>query len=58
MKNAVGVGFPYQLSPSQRTKLSFPAVDFTGVAPALKKMSNNQIKIFMTTESVFVFDLF
>ena len=37
MKSA---GFSYQLSPSQGTKLSFPAVDFTAAAPGLKKMSD------------------
>ena len=54
MKNVLGVGFPYQLSPSQRTKLSFPAVDFKAAAPGLMKMSNYQIKIFATTGVFFV----
>ena len=54
MKNALGVGFPYQLSPSKRTKLSFPVVDFTAAAPGLKKLSNDQIKIFVTTDSFVV----
>ena len=54
MKNVLGVGFPYQLSPSQRTKLSFPAVDFTAAAPGLMKMSNDQIKTFVTTGVFFV----
>ena len=54
MKNALGVGFLYQLSPSQRTTLSFPVVDFMAAAPGLKKLSNDQIKIFVTTDSFFV----
>ena len=47
-------GLSYQLSPNQRTRLSFPAVDFTAAAPDLKKLSNDQIKIFVTTDSFFM----
>jgi len=59
MNTALGVagmaGFPYQLSPMKTKKaLPIPAVDFTKVAPSLKKIFNQTMNIYMTPDAFFV----
>ena len=59
MKTALGLdgvgGFPYQLSPLKtKTPLPIPAVDFTEAVPSLKKIFNNPINIYVTTDNFVV----
>jgi len=59
MKSALGVigvaGFPCQLSPMKnKTALPIPAVDFTKVAPSLKNIFNQNINIYVTSDTFFV----
>ena len=58
MKEALGLGdsggFPYQLAPlGSKVSLPIPAVPFDGKAPSLKKVFNDAIQIYATSDQYF-----
>ena len=56
IKNALGLadGFPMQLTPVKvKSSLPIPTVGFHESAPSLKKIFNNDIKIYVTPDQYF-----